>query len=410
MCGIVGVIPGNTQGHILARIFKNLLIVNSLRGTDGTGVFWKSKKEDVATYVKRGVSSTIFVDLPDTTTVFKDIKEREFMVGHNRAGTVGENSDANSHPFSFGNVIGVHNGTLRGHYLLSKKHHDVDSMAIFHSLDENDDVKVTMNNLRGAAALVWYDHRTGHLNFWRNNERPLYFITDEQENTWFASEPWMVTGLLGREGIKTKKVEALETEHLVWYTPADGKFHKRKLEQGKTMVYHGADYYGDGLDWESSFRKENSNVVPFKVEQDKQKLVGLAIPAEDAEFVIPDTDYGVYQHNISMNLPERIWQNSLRVGDHIFFCITTHHPSDKHEGSTVVDITGELHDVNDVVIRGFVSKVILNFTYGQKCMLYGKIISISSDAAGRVVQVSHVRATTVVDPLFMFAAGIKVEA
>lgn len=78
---------------------------------------------------------------------------------HTRAGSVGETSIPNQHPFVFEadgtKIVGVHNGCLYNHTEIQKKHNrefEVDSMHIFAHIAEGKDTE----ELRGWGALAWY--------------------------------------------------------------------------------------------------------------------------------------------------------------------------------------------------------------------------------------------------------------
>jgi hypothetical protein len=63
-------------------------------------------------------------------------------------------------------------------------------------LKESDPSKA-INQLIGAYAIVWYNHKTRKLFLTRNNDRPLYII-DGASYIFFASEPEMMTWILKR--------------------------------------------------------------------------------------------------------------------------------------------------------------------------------------------------------------------
>src|SRR6476646_5158404 len=138
MCGIVGVV-----GFLLGKdteTFKNLLIVDTLRGFDSTGVF------GVRIGGKRVLTSK------QATHCFNLFGRKDFeeaananasiaMIGHNRAATSGRIHDVNAHPFTCGDVTGVMNGTLEDSdkKLLEKmlgKEYNVDSEALFAAIDQ----------------------------------------------------------------------------------------------------------------------------------------------------------------------------------------------------------------------------------------------------------------------------------
>ena len=69
--------------------------------------------------------------------------------------------------------------------------------------------------MKGAWALTWWDKVSSSLNFLRNKERTLYFCyADNNSVLFWASEYWMLSGILLRNGIKFDKIEMFaEDQH-----------------------------------------------------------------------------------------------------------------------------------------------------------------------------------------------------
>src|SRR4051812_33798701 len=107
MCGIVAVFGKVNKD--LKTIFKELFIVDQVRGTDSCGV---------AAMHGHGVSVTKDIYDPNwlmSTKKFQKMEDRNDLVGfiaHNRYRTKGDIKAENAHPFTFGSITGVHNGTL----------------------------------------------------------------------------------------------------------------------------------------------------------------------------------------------------------------------------------------------------------------------------------------------------------
>lgn len=216
MCGIVGV-----MGNVVLtekKVFKELLTVDVLRGSHSTGVasIFPHNKTQV---LKKAVNSLDFLD-------FKSLDEllmnTNCLIGHNRYATIGKVNNTNAHPFDFDNVVGVHNGTLRGRAgLLDYKDFDVDSENLYHHMDVNG-VDDTYKNLTGAFALVWYDKQHGTLNFLRNAERPLsYCFSDDKKTLFWASESWMLAAILGRNGVKHTDIVITKPHYLYKFQVPD---------------------------------------------------------------------------------------------------------------------------------------------------------------------------------------------
>ena len=204
MCGLVGVIAnsGNGFGHLELEIFKDMLIADSLRGEDSTGVFGVNKWGN-ASYLKLATHPYNLVKSKD----FEEFRSKSFtdgrvVVGHNRKATVGAINNDNAHPFAFGPVVLVHNGSISNYRSLvtladrDKYSIEVDSHAAAVLLARNEPEKI-LQEFRGAFAMIWYNVNNKRLYFIRNDERPLA-LARLNNNIFFASEDDMLVWLLRR--------------------------------------------------------------------------------------------------------------------------------------------------------------------------------------------------------------------
>lgn len=206
MCGLVGMAGMITPKDKAA--FEDMLIMDQIRGTHSVGVASVNPMGKVVV-----VKST---DDPVTFLETKEYKDSVFgvgrvLIGHNRAATKGAITAANAHPFEFPHVVGAHNGTLRNQALLpNSAKFEVDSENIYDSIN-NRGIQETTKDLNGAYALTWWDKRNSTINILRNSERPLYFTTNTDNDVFYwASEPWMLYGALGRRGIKHTEILNLD--------------------------------------------------------------------------------------------------------------------------------------------------------------------------------------------------------
>ncbi len=203
-------------GNLIAKydkVFKTLLILDSLRGEDSTGALFVSKFQGTTTVAKQlGDPFCLFND-KKFDTAFRTVNR--LMLGHNRYATSGGVSRATAHPFEMDNIIGVHNGTLiNKRNLLDSDDFRVDSENLYHHIDKLglDDA---LQKMEGAWALVWWNKKEETLNFLRNKERPLYLCRAKDGAAIFwASEKWMLEIALSREGIKHGEVFALDVDLL----------------------------------------------------------------------------------------------------------------------------------------------------------------------------------------------------
>lgn len=223
------------------KVMKMLLVLDSLRGEDSTGVAFVRKHVDGETAVAKA--------LGDPFNLFNDSKfcnnmhriNRVFM-GHNRYATVGGVAKSSAHPFDFDTLVGVHNGTLTDKARL-EDHMDfkVDSQALYHGFEKNG-VQATINRLSGrgnAWSLVWWNKVEQTINFLRNAERPLYMCRSEDGKVLFwASEPWMLHVSLSRNHIKHGEV--FQTEEDIHYSvevKKGGELCKPRLVRAAAPVY-----------------------------------------------------------------------------------------------------------------------------------------------------------------------------
>lgn len=233
MCGIVGIISPSTLGISTseARILHSLMVADTARGEDATGIFWhtgKEQKDDkgVCFYRKKAVSGTSFMTKRDMELT---VDGSRLAVVHNRAATSGAKTDEEAHPFSYPNVIGVHNGTVRAwRYHLDSSDASMDSMAIMEALSGTDDgtmesaAGVLTDLESGAYSLVWYDFRAQQLRFARNKDRPMWMLQDSMRNIWFGSERRMLEWALTRASRRLERCWSIKPHHIIGLPLNDG--------------------------------------------------------------------------------------------------------------------------------------------------------------------------------------------
>ena len=249
ICGLVGV-----AGLVTAKeenVLKQLLVVDSLRGTDSAGVAVITRTGE--TRVAKQVGNPY--ELLDGVNFTKAIAApNRVIIGHNRFGTQGKVTKANAHPFEYDTLVGAHNGTVYTKWkMVDGNQFDVDSAALYNHMDVKG-LSCLMNKMGGAWALTWWDKIEEKLNFLRNKERPLYMTYSKDGKCLFwASEYWMLSGVLSRNGIEFDKIEALpEDMHMSLEVGRDGSLSKPHavpmpstyvnppVQQHKTYVYQQA--------------------------------------------------------------------------------------------------------------------------------------------------------------------------
>lgn len=225
MCGIVGYVTAEKHAAGMQKrdsFMEQGLIIDVLRGEDSTGIMFGKKEHSVAGWLKSSLPGHQFVRTKNYDQVEKDSYSYWFMVGHNRAATLGSISNDNAHPFNHEGVVGLHNGTIRGNMdalpmSRTECKVDVDSHAVIMNIAQvapGDVRKDILSQIDGAFMLVWYDQRDLSLNFARNNTRTFHIAQSyTQHSLFFASEAGQLQWLNQRNALGLKDVQFLEAGH-----------------------------------------------------------------------------------------------------------------------------------------------------------------------------------------------------
>lgn len=243
MCGLVGVIGDiNFQD---AKVFQQLLFVDTLRGSHSTGVATNDANNEVVTY-KRAVSAPDYLQLKQGSAIAGNIYG-DFLLGHNRYATQGAVNDINAHPFTYGNVTLAHNGTLGDQSTLpDHKEFKVDSENIAYAMGLTDNPEEVISVLKGAFALTWYNDNKMEFYIVRNQERPMWIAKHKTRDTfYYASEKYMLKAILTRNDIdytiEELPVGMLATFNLEDTTGLKPSFRKVKIQPKyvkPTTVYY----------------------------------------------------------------------------------------------------------------------------------------------------------------------------
>lgn len=219
MCGIVGVASNGPMTVQMKEFFQSLLFHDIVRGAHATGVAAVDTLDRSLCVEKRALPADLFLqNEPAMENLFHTKHNFNIYIGHNRFATQGsKDADDNAHPFIHGDIVGVHNGTIRDQTLLDN-HRDfvVDSDNLYYHMNKNglDD---TISKLDGAFSLVWYNKADNTLNFIRNDERPMA-IGKLSNGCWvWASEIGMLSWLIRRHrtlAFATEKVEGADQVQL----------------------------------------------------------------------------------------------------------------------------------------------------------------------------------------------------
>lgn len=227
MCGLVSIIARKQVGfqHMDNDVMEQLLLVDTMRGADSTGVFTVMRDKAVSITKIGSHPLHLFTTAAWSKHRGKSYAQGRIMVGHNRKATMGSVNSENAHPFHENSIVLVHNGTMRGgHKKLADT--EVDSHAICHAFNEHGAEEV-IKTLDAAFAFIWWDLKKQKLFAVRNAERPLSLVVTDDLYA-LVSEPWMALGVLGRNGKKVTDVIEIKPGQLFEFD-LDGKYVVRDI-------------------------------------------------------------------------------------------------------------------------------------------------------------------------------------
>ena len=240
MCGLVGLVGANLN-TLHAEAFKWLLHLDVIRGEDSTGIALrrsftnKQNRSQVIVAQTEGHPSNLirkFPELFDGKGVLHNrVTERfDFLMGHNRAATVGAVNSTNAHPFHHGYITGCHNGTIQ--YGLTQLPNSpeiaghTDSEKLIYALSQGWSIKKVMDTVTGAAAMTWWDSNKKTFNIYKNKERPLFLTHNDAKTVYaYASEEWLLRIALNRAklGEMTKNIKEFTTDNHMEIVLGDNK-------------------------------------------------------------------------------------------------------------------------------------------------------------------------------------------
>lgn len=191
MCGIVGIV-GSEIDYKAKSMFKDLLIMDTIRGEDSTGMLLVDKDLDVTSY-KKAVDGFTFTQMGVVNSMLSRSITPKLFLGHNRAATAGKINNDNAHPFQDGNTHLVHNGTLTAWTQLHNSTlTNVDSEAICFEVEKTGIID-TIPKLNGAFTLATYNDKSNIFSLIRNEQRPLWCAHVKDKDVMiFASLPGFI--------------------------------------------------------------------------------------------------------------------------------------------------------------------------------------------------------------------------
>jgi predicted glutamine amidotransferase len=262
MCGIVGLITKQKNGFTNTEIsiITQMLYANEVRGDDGTGIFYNTKKNKAHLKVLKGpICSSLFVKSDAyqaaTKTFFSD---SNFIIGHNRSATKGKIDFDCTHPFREQHITLVHNGTLTSHKELNATS-DVDSHAICHSMSSKGTVE-TLKEIDGAFALAWFDSKEKTLNLSRNYQRPLH-IVETASSFIISSELELALWVLKRNNTSVIKSFEIEPKKIYSFSLTDMTSFKEREVEFKTFVFPTNQYNYSNNKWNQKHQQQSEQYM-----------------------------------------------------------------------------------------------------------------------------------------------------
>lgn len=240
MCGIIGFVNRGIPKLNINNFTSQALIVNSLRGTDGSGLLLVEENGDISMY-KRPLPGWDLTQLATTRNIISS-STPVFGLIHNRAGTNGGNKVETSHPVIHEHIHLIHNGVVTQLTSIGASWDEHDSTAIAKALASKTEKEV-LELLTGSYALIWYNSKDKTFNVARNEERPLYIATAKKnKSAFFSSEDGALLWLAERNQIELKDITEFKTGmHLK--VPLDGK-EKSRSAPFKIKKYEPPTNYG----------------------------------------------------------------------------------------------------------------------------------------------------------------------
>jgi Glutamine amidotransferase domain len=248
MCGIIATHTAGKFGFYPAEIqqFKQMLILTSFRGIDGTGLAGADyiNGVDVVKAVDNPYNLLAYNKANDFFNLF--LNDYRTVLGHCRYSTMGAVDALSAHPFQEGAITLIHNGVIRNFKeLKGDRVVSVDSHLVACLLNEKP-AKEVIESLQGAYVLMWIDTRDNSFNIARNKERPLFVATNKTKTTLvFSSEKATLTWNNVRNSAEYSEIEEIPAFEILKYKegsiiPESEAF----VEKVPKTVYSNTIHYG----------------------------------------------------------------------------------------------------------------------------------------------------------------------
>ena len=378
MCGIIGLISKHKSGfyQLDTLVFAQMLIADSVRGVDSTGVFGVRRTGSVE-YMKVGAHPFALLTSKQYELWSRQmIQNFDIVVGHNRKATSGEINNKNAHPFVHEHIILVHNGSLYNHKSLADT--EVDSHAIAHLLAKKSPDEA-IKEINGAFALIWFNVKERKLYAVRNSDRPLCY-SDTSDQIVLASEGSMLKWIAERNSKKWEDIKELAPGNLMCIDQESKEITFRTVPLHSVAAYYNNHCgYDDGeymylsqSEIEEARQLAAANRVSENVDEDM---------SVDDKLIIEFVDKYKTGQEISF-VPETITEWTMKNPDVKGFHVLGHlvDQPDVHVKATYSDMDDKLKERLEKLIQaaslsGKVEAVMYYPQNKQKLLSVGQVIS-----------------------------------
>lgn len=230
MCGIFGIVfprgPNPAYLNVYQRLINTLAILSTERGQDSAGIAHIGRHDEGMLY-KTATAGYSSVTHSEWNKVVGAMHEDTLvLMGHTRKSTVGAVNTVNAHPHEFpslfGQLYGVHNGTITNYKALGPVDNPLenDSANLFWGLAQlNHDLKSLrkyFKRVQGTYALLWAT--AGECYITKSYMGSLYEATIPdfpQEAIIYASTEHIIRAAAALEGVEISSPLSVESHKII---------------------------------------------------------------------------------------------------------------------------------------------------------------------------------------------------